>query len=341
LKSRLENIIALINGSHLTTLSLNTNPLDADAAIRFFETLALPTLTDLHLSSCGLPSATAEAIAGYLASDRCGRLVRLELNGNRLGAQGVRRIVDVIERYNFTILHVGLFSNDLGVAMGLREEQEEEGQNHHGDDGLGLGGAGTRENGPGRRDTRTSEQKAKDASILEYTVHQRLPDLLARNRTRTRRIRSAALRAIAPARIILRGRPPTDEETAREVIQDIGERKAIRQFPILNLPREVIYHIVRHASGDGSAFSSAQFARLRTHAEDPGSCIALAETTRREIKAGGYGEEDRVRWEVRERWLREGEWDRWDSERTPGGTIEPDEPRNEGVWVSLEGGRVE
>lgn len=207
--------------------------------------------------------------------------------------------MDVVESSNYTIKQIGLFANDLG---GVEEDPEA---------GTINAGNGTNEAVPSR-DERTNEEKMREESILSYQIHQRLPPILERNRRLTRRIRQAALKCLYPARLILTSRPRNNEETAHRIIRDVGERSTTDTFRLLDLPPEVVYHIVRHTSDDPFAFSAAQFARLRKYAEDRSTLIKAGELIRNRLNRAGYSEQDRVKWEVREEWLRKGKWDKWE-----------------------------
>lgn len=295
----IDNVIHCLNSTNLTTLSLNQNHLDEKSLIKLFDNIDSPHLSELHLSTCGISGKLAEQIAKYLGSLRSRGLDTLELNGNQLGAQGVRKIVDVVESSNYTVKQIGLFANDLG---GIEEDPE-----------AGTINAGNGANEPvPPRDERTEEEKRRDESILSYQIHQRLPPILERNRRLTRRIRQAALKCLYPARLILTARPRNDHETAQRVIQDIGERSTPDTFRLLDLPPEVIYHIVRHMSDDPFAFSAAQFARLRKYAEDRSTLQKAGESIRNRLNKAGWSEQDRVKWEVREEWLKRGKWDKWE-----------------------------
>ena len=290
--------------------------------ITFFNHLNAPSLTELHLSTCDLGPETAEAIAQYLASSRSRNLVTLELNGNRLGGKGCRRIVDALEGFNHHLLHLGLYANTGKPAIISDEDDVEQ-----------VGDVQAVENGM------TDEERLKDESILEYTTQNRLPILLKRNDTLRKRIRKAALRTLAPARIILTGRSPNEEEVARSVIHSIGERERIVQFPILDLPREVIYQIVKHTSQDALAFSNEQFAHLLKHVEDTSTLRSARDSFegKRRVYAKDYDLEDgagvRADWEVKEEWVKSGGWDRWELDGHVG--CLPDDKKNEGRWVKL------
>ncbi|WOO82758.1 uncharacterized protein LOC62_04G006241 [Vanrija pseudolonga] len=93
------------------------------------------------------------------------------------------------------------------------------------------------------------------------------------------RVRVAAVRALAPTRIIVHGlKLPATEAT---VVQPSKSHKrwpsralkALRPvprqtFPLLDLPREIQLQIARLCSGDANAFSGAQWSRLTAYASD-------------------------------------------------------------------------
>ena len=323
-----------LNSSNLTTLSLNQNRLDPEGISTFFAKLSAPRLTELHLSTCGISASTAESIAAYLKSPRSRNLESLELNGNELGARGVRRIVDVIEYSNYTIKQVGLFANDVGGSVGIGgaaiNEQDDLTAPDAGANGVSEGDAEARQ--------RSQDERRQDESILSYNVSQRLPPLLERNRTLTRRIRRATFKALPKARILLHARRPTERETAVRVIEDVGARRSDGSvFRLLDLPREVLYTIVRHCSGDAGAFSSSQFAGLVKNVEEEKSLDKLGSAVRERVRRAKWGEEDRAEWEVKEEWLRRGGWDKWELERKAGVGVDGDgeEGKMVGRWVKL------
>ncbi|KAE9404660.1 RNI-like protein, partial [Gymnopus androsaceus JB14] len=103
-----------VNRSRLRSLSLTTNHLLSDDWSRlFFESLCSRYLQELHISAIGLTQHSAPYIADFLASaDRC-HLQTLKCNGNSLAFRGVRSIVRAIERANFSLTAVELYSNNI------------------------------------------------------------------------------------------------------------------------------------------------------------------------------------------------------------------------------------
>ncbi|ORY28163.1 hypothetical protein BCR39DRAFT_535829 [Naematelia encephala] len=294
LNDHLDSIVNSINASHIESFSIvNTRSLVPSSVCAFFSLLDAPRLRQLHLSTCDLPETVAGAISSFLRSSRSRYLERLELNGNCLGAVGVAQIIDAIEESHFGLRQLGVFANDTRRAV---DEDEVSPM-------------------PLPAEIRHAEERALGEQLG------RLPILLERNRLYTRRIRRAAQRAIAPARIILNARSLTADETAQRVLSSVGSTSSSSSsytspdptFPLLDLPLEVVHHVVRHTSGDAVAFSEAQFARLRAEAVDRESM----KRTRRvlEERFRGQDKEGRLRLEneIREAWLRRGGWDKWES----------------------------
>lgn len=99
----------------------------------------------------------------------------------------------------------------------------------------------------------------------------RLVGVLEENGERKARVKDAVRRALVPARVLLRGRPPSvdDEESAHDPHRH-------RPFRILDLPRELLYAVIEHASGDPRALSATQWAKFHTHAADAAGLVPLA-----------------------------------------------------------------
>jgi hypothetical protein len=86
-------------------------------------------------------------------------------------------------------------------------------------------------------------------------------------------------------------------------------------FRIMDLPPEVLNHIIRHCSQDPYAMSGSQYARLRSEAEsreELGKMVRL----RKERLKGIYSreEKDLKEREIRDEWLKRGRWDKWEKE---------------------------
>ncbi|WWD19464.1 hypothetical protein CI109_103924 [Kwoniella shandongensis] len=289
----LESIVNSLNSSRIRSLSLTNNTsLDPGGVGKFLHKLDSTHLSQLHLSACELPNSVTGGICEYLRSDRSRNLEVLELNGNKLGAKGVERIVDVIESSNFSLRVVGLLANtSLEPAIVSLDDGNVDVSEH---------------------------QAAVDMDVelrsLEYQVHTRLPSLLERNRILTRRVRTAASKIITPARIILNARIPSDQETAQRVINEISSTSSppTSFFPLLDLPEEVIHLIVRNVGGDDGALSEAQWTRLRVEAGDR-EALARNMRMREERMRGKRREEERdVIRGLRDDWLKRGRWDRWE-----------------------------
>jgi hypothetical protein len=274
---------------------LTNNPLEPEGLVKFLSTLDCPSLTELHLSTCKLLPPSAEAISDFLKSPRSRSLEYLELNGNNLGAEGVRKIVDAVEESHFGILQVGVLSNEEWPRSNVNDDDDPE-----------LGPEGF-----------DSEQEGK---LLRHLVHERLPDLIFRNRYVTRRVRRAALRTIGPARILLHARPPSDEDTASRIMEEVSAvsltcsaSPTSRPFPILELPPEVLNLIIRHCSQDPHAMTESQYARLRSQAENRDELTKLVRLRTERLK-GIFSHDEQVRKEreIRDEWLKRGKWDKWE-----------------------------
>jgi hypothetical protein len=306
LKDHLDSIVNSLATSNISELSLNSNVMiRPDALSHLFRTINAPRLRALHLSACNIESELAEDIITLLRSPRARDLENLQLNGNSLGGRGVRDIIDAVEQANFTITQLGLHSNDSSVAV-------EEG------------------------DTPPPVDQA-EMDLLNYQTTTRLPPILTRNRILTQRVKRTALKTLAPARIILLARQPTNEETARRVIDDVGSRtSSARPFPLLDLPPEVVLQVIRHVSGDATALSELQWARLVREAGD--QTLLTKATRHRKYRLSTSDGNSRGKWvgeivsEIKEGWLRKGGWERWELDRPF-----REEPRVVDVGVDEEG----
>lgn len=265
--------------------------------------LDCPTLTQLHLSTCKLPPRSADAIADFLRSPRSRTLEYLELNGNRLGAEGVRKIVDAVEEAHHGIVQVGVLANEQNAPT---VEPNGDGE-ITGNDGVN-----------GHEDIERVDPVI-EGKQLHHLVHERLPELVMRNFLLTRRIRKAALRIIGPARILLHAQAPSDQDTASRVLDEVSSvsisapSPISRPFRLLELPPEVLNHIVRHCSQDPYALSGTQFARLRSEAASREELGKLARMRTERLK-NVWDKEDRIAKErgIRDDWLRKGRWDKWE-----------------------------
>lgn len=305
-------VVQRLNASYLQKLSLTNNPLHPPAVQRFFEQLNAPKLAELHLSTCDLPPACVPAICAFIRSPRSQHLGVLELNGNALGRLGITMILDAIDTGNFSISRIGLFANNatpkLGSDSGSDFDEDiwrEQNQVWESDENM----------------------DPSDPRSMATQIERRVPQLQKRNGELTRRVRKAAATAIAPTRMILHAREPTAAEVATRVLADTEEGGSSSPvFPLLELPTEVRLHIARHCSGDAYALSDAQWAKVRSHAEERKS---IANMGRRMRSATGKAEpgvaQQYMGWEVRGEWLAEmgcewwqledqGLWERLDEE---------------------------
>ncbi|KAJ3845186.1 hypothetical protein F5878DRAFT_571997 [Lentinula raphanica] len=114
-----------INQSRLRLLSLTTNrSLADDFCETFLPALRSQYLHELHLSAIGLTPRSAPYIAQYITSvDRC-KLHTFKCNGNSLGLRGVRMIVTGIERANFGLTAVEMYSNRCVVSGADSEDTD-------------------------------------------------------------------------------------------------------------------------------------------------------------------------------------------------------------------------
>lgn len=140
-----------------------------------------------------------------------------------------------------------------------------------------------------------------------WHAHDELWTGLDRNAEYGRRARRAALRALGVARVLVSAvRDDADATTA-------GAEPPRGSKHLLDLPREVLCHIVRFASDDPAALSSGQVNRLMKYAEDRGALKRVAEVVAVE---GSDGVEERVK----DAWLAAGGfW--WDGPPEPSAAI--------------------
>jgi hypothetical protein len=320
LDTHLDSILNSLNASHIEVLSMNHNDnLTGPSLQRFLDGLNATHLKELFLSTCNVGPECTPALVRYLSLGRSRNLERFELNGNKLGAEAVTTIVDAVEMCNFSIQNLGLFANHASPQFqGIIPFDDAD------------GGADQDQSPVNTPRPWSEEEKKNEERILSYQVHERLPVLLVRNRVLTRRVRRAALCAIAPSRIMLNARPLNDDEraedaarVARHVISNLGpswngssapppSTSSGVSFPLLDLPREVIYLIARHCSRDPSALSEAQFGRLRKEAEDRKSIARSASILFERTRKAEWGMEKEAEMEAQGDWLRRGGWDKWD-----------------------------
>jgi len=102
---------AALNISRLEKLNLSSNRQLSDPFVAaFLSHLDSPHLRDLCLSIVNLTPLAVPDIVSYISSPRC-RLHSLSLNGNALGLQGVTDIIKAVEKNNFGLGKVQLYSN--------------------------------------------------------------------------------------------------------------------------------------------------------------------------------------------------------------------------------------
>jgi Ran GTPase-activating protein (RanGAP) involved in mRNA processing and transport len=109
--SVMSTFTSALNSSHLEKLNLSSNRHLSDSfAATLFPHLNSFDLRDVFLSIVGLTPLSVPDIVSYISSPRC-RLHSLSLNGNALGFQGVTDIVRAVEKNNFGLVKVELYSN--------------------------------------------------------------------------------------------------------------------------------------------------------------------------------------------------------------------------------------
>ncbi|KAI9636616.1 uncharacterized protein MKK02DRAFT_37216 [Dioszegia hungarica] len=304
LRENLDSILYCLNASQLESLSLTDNRRLLDKSIiRLFDSLSTPHLNELHLSICNLGPEISPSIISYLTSPRSRYLELLGLNGNRLGLEAVRNLINTLERGNFTILNLGLFASSSASDAAHHEEED------------------------GVEAVQPREKRREERQLGQETA--RIPRLLERNRLLTQRVEAAALRCLPCARILLNAKSPSDIDTAQRAIESISLKTHTPYFRLLDLPPEVIYLIVRHTSGDAAALSDAQFTRLRKDAEGN---EGLARAIRRRRSKAEAWKVDRTglgmaEMQLRDDWLYWGKWDRWECDvlAQPGPAVDSEE----------------
>jgi hypothetical protein len=279
-----------LNSSRLETLSLTENKRLLPASLtRLLDLLNAPHLHELHLSICNIGPELAEPVIRLLRSERSRSLELLGLNGNNLGHEAVRDIIDAVEEGCFTIRNLGLYANHPRLPAQGEEDEEE------------------------ASIARTIVTATLESKRLGEET-ERIPPLLERNRLLTQRVQRAALRCLPCARILLNAQPLSDLENARMAIESISINQHTPYFRLLDLPPEVLYLIVRHTSSDAIALSDAQYTRLRKDAEG-GEGLRKAVRMAQSKTKGWVSDESTQRalsMELRDEWLRSGRWDKWE-----------------------------
>ncbi|KAK0480588.1 RNI-like protein [Armillaria novae-zelandiae] len=114
--SVIETFTNSINSSRLGMLSLTTNTALSDNFVgAFFSILRSIYLKELHVSATGITRRSAPHIISYISSpERC-HLRVFKCNGNALGHSAVKRIIGAIEKSNFVLSNVELYSNHMAT----------------------------------------------------------------------------------------------------------------------------------------------------------------------------------------------------------------------------------
>ncbi|GJN89187.1 hypothetical protein Rhopal_002163-T1 [Rhodotorula paludigena] len=167
-------------------------------------------LSELRLSMVGLTPDCAEPLAAWLEDPILGgRLLILTVNANALGQAGVRRLArTAISGRASSLLHLECLANDEGDDEQWASVNTE------------------------------LEQAAGEETLEDW--RDRLRDALRRNQQVYRETRLAALRLVAPARILFGGNACEPESAP---ISDAAE--AQHAFPFLRLPIELQVHVLR------------------------------------------------------------------------------------------------
>ncbi|WWC91520.1 uncharacterized protein L201_006466 [Kwoniella dendrophila CBS 6074] len=295
-----ESIINSLNSSKINSLSLvNNTSIDQDGLNRFLDLLNSTELKQLNLSACNLDHKITDSIMKYLSSSRSRNLENLELNGNHLGSESITKIIDSIEESNFTITSIGLLANHAlsDQLVAIDDDQPQQNDNGYNDP---------------RLIDRTEENRS-----MEYQVHRRLPELLNRNKILTKRIKQATLKALVPCRIILNGLEPSNEYTAKRIINEISNGIFDHnKFRLMDLPEEVIHLILKHTSEDYLAFSDSQWLKLRKESINKENLMNMYNRRLNRLRGKGilYTKQERmeVENELRDGFLKRGKWDKWE-----------------------------
>jgi hypothetical protein len=268
---------------------------------KLFAQLNTPHLRELHLSICDLPPSCVPAIVEFLRSPRSQKLGVLELNANALGRLGVTAILDALESANYSVYRIGLSANNAAPARANSPLSDSENED-----------VWRETHGVWESDEAMSRD---DPRSMSNQINNRVPALQSRNAELGRRVRNAASRTIAPLRMIVNARAPSDAETAQRVLADAAPDAAPPpHFPLLELPPEVQLVIARHASQDADALSDDQWARLVSHAKDPASLGKMAARMKRAQQSVQFGARNYREQEVREAWLGEMGCEWWELE---------------------------
>ncbi|KAL1408630.1 hypothetical protein Q8F55_005443 [Vanrija albida] len=245
----IETIVGRLNASRIDDLAIKISggPLEAYATL--FDTLNVPGLRKLCVEDA-LPASAGVPLERFLRSPRSHGLVTIDLDGGFLHAKEVGRIADALRTANRTVTRLCLsecYLSQHRCVCDLRQNIWSE-------------------RGDSRHPYIQSIKLAED-----------------RNRFLTTRVRQAAVRALVPARILLRARAPEDyessdsDQSADTYVSSTSSTTSLAGH-INKLPRAVVIRIVQFASRDPGALSGAQLARIVDHASDAESLkrVALA-----------------------------------------------------------------
>ncbi|KAF8527632.1 hypothetical protein BU17DRAFT_39422 [Hysterangium stoloniferum] len=110
-----------INNSNLQILSFTNNANLGDViASTLLPNLSARNLNELHFSGCSLKPTAMPAILSYITSPRALSLHILKLNGNPFGMNLVLRVVEILERCNWsiTLLEMHACGHSEGILDG-------------------------------------------------------------------------------------------------------------------------------------------------------------------------------------------------------------------------------
>ncbi|WWC71833.1 uncharacterized protein I206_105792 [Kwoniella pini CBS 10737] len=296
-EKNIESIINSLNSSNIESLSLVNNIyIKTKGLIKFLNLLNCSTLKSLNLSACNLNSTISESISKFIISKKSRNLENLELNGNHLGSEGISKIINSIENYNFTLTSIGLLANHSLSEQIINLEQEQEQEQEE----INL-------------NQEYLIDKKNENKIIEYQIHQRLPNILERNKNLNKRIRKASLNVNVPAKIIFNAKSLTNEEIAKNVINDISNNSSSKGiFRLFELPEEIIHLIIRYTSQDPWAFNDSQWTKIRKDSIDRDNLKKMYRLRIVRSRGKMIDEIKGVNREMREEWLRKNKLDKWE-----------------------------
>lgn len=116
-----------MNSSTLELLSLSTNRnLSHRFMESFFPMLKSHHLGELHISAIGITSTSVRRLNAYLSSPHRCHLHTLKCNGNGLGFRAVKSIIRTLERSNYSLQVLELYSNNLADEDTVDEDEDEQ-----------------------------------------------------------------------------------------------------------------------------------------------------------------------------------------------------------------------